>query len=214
LYIADSGNHAIRQIDITTLVVTTIVGGRLNPGLVINPIPVDGIGSNAFTYSPQGIAVDANGYIFVLEFFSCVLRLITHDRKMVTISGSPYKNTTQDGLGTNAFLGYSASLYIKDNGKLLICNNIAGRISELTYPYSAPQFVRVTDKYTNVSGEVHGIARDSRGDILYTNYHKGVVQKLQLGSNEIANNIFVGNIHSEIWLDSSQCSLSVDFACK
>ena len=59
LYVADSANHAIRKITPAGLV-TTVAG---NPGVMGSS---DGTGSSATFEWPHNIAVDADGYIFVL----------------------------------------------------------------------------------------------------------------------------------------------------
>jgi trimeric autotransporter adhesin len=70
LFVADTGNNAIRMIDSHSNV-TTIAGYPL-PGYV------DGPGSMALFDSPMGIAVATNGVVYVADSANNVIRKITH----------------------------------------------------------------------------------------------------------------------------------------
>ena len=68
IYVADTGNNAIRKID-TNSVVTTIAGtSSLNPG------SLDGVGINASFYKPTGIAIDGDGIIYVADNLNNTIR--------------------------------------------------------------------------------------------------------------------------------------------
>ena len=72
LYIADSWNHAIRAVDITSSspTLTTLAGAKLTPGYF------DGVLSVAKFNLPRGIEVDKNGYIYISELNTYRLRVI------------------------------------------------------------------------------------------------------------------------------------------
>ena len=59
IYVADRNNHAIRKIVIATGAVSTFAGQLGVPG------SNDGTGSNARFYSPESIAIDAAGNLYV-----------------------------------------------------------------------------------------------------------------------------------------------------
>lgn len=90
IYVADTGNNAIRKI--TGLgSVTTVAGapGSSTPHL-------DGSGSVARFYNPHGIAVDSIGQIYVADTGNHVIRKISLLGEVATIAGSP---------GVNGYLG-------------------------------------------------------------------------------------------------------------
>ncbi|NMO97305.1 stalk domain-containing protein [Paenibacillus lemnae] len=80
LYVADSANHAIRRIG-TDGAVTTIAGSGLL-GLA------DGAGDEARFHTPQDVAVDGNGTLYVADTLNHVIRRISKDGEVTTI-GAP-----------------------------------------------------------------------------------------------------------------------------
>lgn len=69
LYVADDYNHAIRQIDLATRMVTTLAG---TPGATGS---VDATGANARFYNPVGLVMWGNS-LFVSDNNNCVIRFI------------------------------------------------------------------------------------------------------------------------------------------
>jgi Divergent InlB B-repeat domain/NHL repeat len=67
VYVADTGNHAIRKIT-QAGVVTTLAGQSGNPG------SADGIGSVVRFNNPGGVAVDATGNLFVADHGNSTIR--------------------------------------------------------------------------------------------------------------------------------------------
>jgi sugar lactone lactonase YvrE len=71
LYVADSFNQRIRKIDLTTADVTTFAGGG-------SPGRSDGLAtSQAMFNSPQGLAVDAQGSLYVADCSNSLIRKVT-----------------------------------------------------------------------------------------------------------------------------------------
>lgn len=79
LYVADTGNHAIRKI--TADGVTTIAGD----GVIGSS---DGVGSSARFYTPRGLAVDSAGTIYVADTLNHVIRRITPDGMVTTLNAA------------------------------------------------------------------------------------------------------------------------------
>jgi DNA-binding beta-propeller fold protein YncE len=77
LYVADTGNHTIRKVTpkgvVTTLAGTPGKGGR-----------EDGQGAAASFQSPEGIAVDASGTLFVVDVFYSNIRRISPEGLVTT----------------------------------------------------------------------------------------------------------------------------------
>lgn len=69
IYVADTGNNAIRKID-TNGVVSTFAGSGMKAH-------IDGVGTNAAFVEPTGIAIDPKGRLYVGDSSSGVIRLIT-----------------------------------------------------------------------------------------------------------------------------------------
>ncbi|MEG8984253.1 hypothetical protein VCS94_19555, partial [Acinetobacter baumannii] len=96
LYIADSGNHAIRKID-QNGEVTTIAGSGLM-GLK------DGKSKDAMFHEPQDIAVTKDGILYVADTLNHVIRRISPDGEVMTI-GTPSTRAVQIRTGVVALAG-------------------------------------------------------------------------------------------------------------
>ena len=117
LYVTDSNNHSIRQIDIESSVVTTIAGVVGEVGYV------DGVGKHARFFIPEGITTDGEN-LYVSDTHNHSIRKIELDSGVVTtfagLSGAP---GFLDSTGTKARFSYpkgittdGRNLYLVDFG--------------------------------------------------------------------------------------------------
>ena len=100
IYVADSGNHAIRKIS-TNGTVTTLAGTM---GQVGN---TNATGSAARFRTPQGIAVDGSGTVYVADTGNQVIRKVTSGGTVTTFSGAAFTGSASP-LGGRASLTGSA----------------------------------------------------------------------------------------------------------
>jgi sugar lactone lactonase YvrE len=111
LYVADTQNHRIRRIDpqgnVTTIAGNGTAGHR------------NGAANQAMFYEPSGIAVGANGEIFVADTGNHVIRRI-HNGMVTTVSGAYVRPPTgedyaegdyQDGAALSARFSFPRGLY-------------------------------------------------------------------------------------------------------
>jgi sugar lactone lactonase YvrE len=92
VYVADTANHLIRKIN-SIGTVTTIAGGTNGWS--------DGTGLSAEFSSPQALAVDTSGNIFVADTGNHVIRKIASGGIVSTIAGLPGSSGNIDGTGDN-----------------------------------------------------------------------------------------------------------------
>lgn len=113
LYVADYGNHTIRQIVLATGVVTTLAG---SPGLSGTS---DGTGAAARFNNPMGIASDGTN-VYVADTMNQTIRqVVIATGAVTTLAGSTYGYN--DGTGTAALFKYpydlatdGTNLYVAD----------------------------------------------------------------------------------------------------
>jgi len=98
VYVADLGNRTIRKITPAGNV-TTLAGSPGQSG------STDGTGASARFYGPEGIAVDAAGYLFVAD--GGTIRKISPSGETITFAGSADNWATVDGTGTAARFAYA-----------------------------------------------------------------------------------------------------------
>src|SRR3954467_1472404 len=94
LFVADYGNNIIRKITAAG-VVSTIAGSAGVSG------SADGTGSTARFNGPQGIAVDANGNVYVTDRKNATVRKISSAGAVSTIAGLAGFTGSANGVGTN-----------------------------------------------------------------------------------------------------------------
>ena len=121
--LADTGNHAIRQIT-PAAVVTTLAGGSVEP-LIFTPISgtADGTGIAAHFNYPFDLSYDSDGNLIVVDSASHTIRKVTPAGVVTTIGGTPGFVGSAGGIGpAGLFSGprgvttIGADIYISDTG--------------------------------------------------------------------------------------------------
>jgi len=192
LYVADWGNHAIRQI--TRLgsdwSVMTIAGLS---GLMGS---TDGTGTKAKFNFPNGIAVDSQEALYVADQFNHTIRRMTPPSKkdwlVSTIGGIPLQSGTADGAGSDArfykpfgiAVDIAGNVYVADYGNHTIRKGVppwgstpslrivlSANQPVLSWPATATNFVLETANVLSGSWTpiTNGISRD--GDSLVLTNH-------------------------------------------
>src|SRR5207248_2575455 len=95
VYVADTFNHTIRQIT-PAGVVTTLAGLARSKG------SADGTGSAAQFRSPNGVATDSSGNVYVADAFNHTIRQITPAGVVTTLAGQARSYGSADGTGSAA----------------------------------------------------------------------------------------------------------------
>ncbi|MDU4696849.1 MAG: stalk domain-containing protein [Paenibacillus sp.] len=159
IYVADTGNHAIRKITADGQVQTLAGNGVL--GLR------DGERKNARFHSPEAIAVTGDGIVYVADTLNHVIRKITTDGEVTTLNATSERvvmvhpglavpaGDYQDGSLSQALfnepsglaLDDKGNLYVSDRGNHLIryidfaadtVSTVAGKVSESMYSEANP----------------------------------------------------------------------------
>jgi len=117
--VADTGNHAIRRVDLATGAVTTLAGSAGSPG------SADGVGPAARFSSPRGIALSGDGTLaLVADTGNHTLRtLVVATSAVATLAGSAGSPGSADGAGSAARLRYPRAVALSaDGGTALVAD--------------------------------------------------------------------------------------------
>jgi streptogramin lyase len=133
VYVADTGNHAIRKV--TPLGVVSTVAGTGQAGFR------DGIASQAQFNGPIGVAVDAHGNVYVADTYNDRIRRIDTQGQVSTVAGGERPGDT-DGAGAQARFDTPTALVVDAQGIVWVAdtrNNAIRRIGPdgtVTTPYA------------------------------------------------------------------------------
>jgi len=116
LFVADNGNHTIRKIA-RSGDVTTVAGAAGLPG------STDGAGFAARFHNPFGLALDANGNMYVSDYYSNIIRKIVPPGNVGTAAGIAYQTGYADGIGPQAHFAGPAGLALDASGNVYIADS-------------------------------------------------------------------------------------------
>jgi streptogramin lyase len=139
LFVADSGNHTIRRIDLASATVTTWVGNPLRQG------SADGTGIAARFNAPTGVASNGNGLLFMLDTENHTIRQVDPATGQVTtLAGTPGKTGSADGIGGAALFHSPEGITADDRGNLFVAD---------TVNHTIRQVVIATGQVTTLAGQ-------------------------------------------------------------
>jgi len=166
-YVADTGNHTIRRIDLATLSVTTVAGLALSSG------STDGVGSAARFNGPSAIAVDGTGStVFVGDTYNHTVRAVdVSTQAVITLAGLAGTPGGADGTGTVARFNQPFGITIDGAGMLYVADTTNMAIRKVTVTGVVTTLagylgIRGTEDGTGSAARFyspHGVAVDSGG---------------------------------------------------
>jgi len=126
LFIADTHNHAIRKVDATTGIITTVVGQGEKSGFEGD----GGLATDAKLNSPTGVYVDATGNIYAVDTKNDVIRKVDATTNIInTVAGNGTADFSGDGgLATLAQLDYPEAVWVDSSGNMFIVDTNNCRI--------------------------------------------------------------------------------------
>jgi sugar lactone lactonase YvrE len=190
LYVADSKNHTIRKIT-PDGVVTTLAG---TPGLAGT---ADGVGAAARFSSPDSVAVDGAGNVYVADSREGTVRKIAPGGVVTTLAGTPGVSGSADDTGAAAALRFPEALASDGGGNVYVADSGSHAIRKITPDGVVTTLAGATGVSGNVDGKgtaarfsrFGGAATDNAGNIYVTDLNairkitpNGVVTTLAPGA--------------------------------
>ncbi len=129
VYIADTGNHRVRKITVSTGIITTIAGTG-----TASHSGDGGAATSATLSSPNGVLIDSSGNVYISDTNNHRIRLVTASTGVITtIAGTVYFGYGGDNdVATSAKFWYPGGLAFDSSGNYYIADNSNHRIRKVT----------------------------------------------------------------------------------
>jgi sugar lactone lactonase YvrE/murein DD-endopeptidase MepM/ murein hydrolase activator NlpD len=153
LFVADTGNHAIRRISPDGRV-TTLAGGG-------TPGDADGRGADARFNGPVGIALDRGNRVIVADTYNDRIRAIDHDGNVTTLAGGAGTGAG-DGAAAGARFDTPCGVAVGAGGRIFVADTGNGTIRRIE---ASGDVSTIVAEVEGSSLRPLGIATDARGRI-------------------------------------------------
>jgi hypothetical protein len=196
IYFADSGNNLIREVVAVTGKIYTVAGNRTRGWSGDG-----GAATSAELNTPEGLAIDPSGNLFIADTFNNVVRRVDASTKDI----STYAGNYADGGGWNGSPGTPTStlldepwgLYATADGSLYIADFLNNVIREVNPAGTSMSIVMgngslgYTNNLTALSTEMNhpaGVVVDAAGDIIVSDSENDAILKMN-GTTQMVTRI-------------------------
>ncbi len=198
IFVSDFANNSIRKITPTGEVST--LAGSLGPA----GGSTDGIGSLARFRQPRGIAIDANGIIYVADGANHTIRKIHPNGTVSTLAGLAQTSGSSDGLGNQARFNIPSSICVSSSGDLFVTENNNHTIRKVTSDGNVTTVAGLAGQAGNINANgtsarfniPSGICITASGDLYVTDYNNQLIRKISTAGDVTT---FAGSASS--WVD-------------
>jgi sugar lactone lactonase YvrE len=177
VYVGDHNNNRIRKIT-PAGIVSTLAGGDTSGS-------ADGTGAAAEFTQPSGVAVDASGTVYVIDYNDQKIRKITPAGVVTTFAGSGHAGYA-DGTGAATEFSDPTGIAVDGSGNIYVCDKGNQRIREIS-----PAGVVTTIAGDGVAGyadstnplsaefmDPSGIALDAAGNLYIADANNERIRKM------------------------------------
>ncbi len=179
VYVADQANSTIRKITAGG-VVSTFAGTVDERGWQ------DGSRTNARFAEPIGLAVDANGTVFVSDLVGDTIRRINVDGAVTTIAGLSGVSGIADGEGSGARFFGPAGLAVDGAGNVFVAdagNHTIRKVAAGGLVSTVAGMPRVSGRVDGVGANARfnspwGLALDPAGSLYVTDHNNNTIRKI------------------------------------
>jgi len=212
VFVADTLNNTIRALKHagSNWLLTTVAGaGPADPG------STDGTNSGAQFNTPQGVAVDTSGNLYVADTANYTIRKITpvgSDWVVTTIAGLAGESGTNDGPGSDARFSAPVSVAVDGATNVYVADYPAHTIRKLT-PMGTNWVVstiagacRETGSADGTNGQARfngpgSIAADSAGNVYVCDWGNSAIRKIRAVGTDYVVTTLAGQAGQADWVD-------------
>lgn len=146
----------------------------------------DGNGKAAKLHSPEGIAIDAKGNLFVTEYRTSLVRKIDPQGNVSLLAGQPMKTGFADGPGLQSLFDRPHGAAVDKQGNVYVCdmkNFLIRKIAPdgTVSTYAGKQGVSGTKDGVGTEAELsmpEAVVVDSRGNLFVTDTYNFTIRKI------------------------------------
>ena len=179
LYIADTGNHAIRK-RAPNGTVSTLAGLATVPG------DADGLGSAGRFSAPSGIAIDASGNLYVADLNTHLIRKISPAGAVTTLAGTSLSRGSADGVGAAARFSNPSAVAVDSSGNVYVTDRGNYTIRKITPTGTVTTIAGSPGQYGSTDGtganarfySTNGIAVDAAGNLYVADVGGASIRKI------------------------------------
>lgn len=179
IYVADAGNNEIREV--TSAGVVTTLAGTITKG------SADGNGTSASFYSPEGIAIDSSGNLYIADSGNNEIRRINTADVVSTLAGSTTPGHA-DGTGASASFTNPFGLVLDAEGNIYVADTFGNEIRKVTLAgvvstvAGSPTAGSANGTGTAASfNNPTGIAVDASGNLYVADFNNTEIRKIAPG---------------------------------
>jgi len=199
VFIADTGNHVVREIVALTGIIQIVAGISTNPGFSGDT----GFATQAQLHSPSGVFVDGSGNIFIADTGNDAIReVVAATSKIQTVAGigtsSGYSG--DNGPATSAQINSPGDVYLDGFGNIYIAdtgNNVirevfatglnAGKITTVAGDHALPPGYS-GDAGSPTAAQLNGpkgVVVDPSGSLFIADTNNHVIREVPVGTGKI-----------------------------
>jgi sugar lactone lactonase YvrE len=186
VYVADSGNHTIREIT-PAGAVTTLAGlaGTSGSG--------NGTGSGARFFQPEGVAVDTSGNVYVADTYNHTIRKVTPGGSVSTFAGTAGSFGTNDGSGSAALFYQPQGVAVDGSGNVYVADSGNHTVRKLTAGGASTTLAGNPLNYGSADGigggaffyAPQGVAVDAVGTVYVADTLNHIIRQVSSGGSSL-----------------------------